>query len=114
VKKILYLICNAHLDPVWLWEWEEGAGETLSSFRSAAKLCEEFEEFVFNHNEAVLYQWVEQFEPELFIKLQNLVSRKKWHIMGGWYVQSDCNIPSGEFIPVLRTRFTECGIIKTL
>lgn len=96
MKKTLYLICNAHLDPVWLWEWEEGAGEVLSTFRSAAKLCEEFEELVFNHNEAVLYQWVEQFEPELFIKLQDLVSRKKWHIMGGWYVQPDCNIPSGE------------------
>ena len=96
MKKTLYLVCNAHLDPVWLWEWEEGAGETLSTFRSAAKLCEEFEEFIFNHNEAVLYQWVEQFEPELFIKVQDLVSRKKWHIMGGWYVQPDCNIPSGE------------------
>ncbi|MGB6339047.1 MAG: glycoside hydrolase family 38 C-terminal domain-containing protein, partial [Candidatus Aminicenantaceae bacterium] len=96
MKKTLYLICNAHLDPVWLWEWEEGAGEALSTFRCAAKLCEEFEEFVFNHNEAVLYQWVEQFEPELFIKLQDLVSRHKWHIMGGWYVQPDCNLPSGE------------------
>jgi alpha-mannosidase len=96
VKKTLYLICNAHLDPVWLWEWEEGAGEALSTFRSASKLCEEFEEFVFNHNEAVLYKWVEQFEPELFTKLQDLVSRKKWHIMGGWFVQPDCNIPNGE------------------
>lgn len=31
VKKI-YLLCNAHLDPVWLWEWEEGVAETLSTF----------------------------------------------------------------------------------
>ncbi|MGD9344431.1 MAG: glycoside hydrolase family 38 C-terminal domain-containing protein [Candidatus Aminicenantes bacterium] len=96
MKKTLYLVCNAHLDPVWLWEWEEGAGEALSTFRSAAKLCDEFEEFVFNHNEALLYKWIEDFEPELFKKLQDLVSKKKWHIMGGWYVQSDCNIPSGE------------------
>jgi alpha-mannosidase len=96
VEKILYLICNAHLDPVWLWEWEEGAGEALSTFRSAANLCEEFEEFVFNHNEAVLYKWVEEYEPDLFSKLQDLVSKKKWHVMGGWYVQPDCNIPSGE------------------
>jgi len=96
VKKTLYLVCNAHLDPVWLWEWEEGAAEALSTFRSAAKLCDEFEEFVFNHNEAVLYKWVEDFEPDLFKKLQDLVSQRKWHIMGGWYVQSDCNIPSGE------------------
>ena len=94
--KTLHLICNAHLDPVWLWEWEEGAGEALSTFRAAARLCEEYEEFVFNHNEAVLYKWVEMYEPELFSRIQKLVKMRKWHILGGWYLQPDCNIPSGE------------------
>jgi alpha-mannosidase len=95
-SKTLHLICNAHLDPVWLWEWEEGAGETLSTFRTAAQFCEEFDEFVFNHNEAVLYKWVEMFEPELFSRIQQLVKKRKWHILGGWYLQPDCNMPCGE------------------
>ncbi len=30
--KKIRLVSNAHLDPVWLWEWEEGAGEALSAF----------------------------------------------------------------------------------
>ena len=94
--KTLHLICNAHLDPVWLWEWEEGAGEALSTFRTAARFCEEYEEFVFNHNEAVLYKWVEMYEPELFVRIQKLVKERKWHILGGWYLQPDCNMPSGE------------------
>lgn len=92
----LHLICNAHLDPVWLWEWEEGAAEALSTFRVAAECCEEFDGFVFNHNEAILYQWVEEYEPELFARIRSLVERGKWHIMGGWYLQPDCNMPSGE------------------
>ena len=25
-----YLICNAHLDPVWLWRWTEGQAEALT------------------------------------------------------------------------------------
>ena len=95
-SKILYLICNAHLDPVWLWEWEEGAGETLSTFRTAAQFCEDTEEFIFNHNEAVLYKWVEIYEPELFSRIQQLVKKRKWHVLGGWYLQPDCNMPSGE------------------
>ena len=24
-KRKIHLICNAHIDPVWLWNWEEGA-----------------------------------------------------------------------------------------
>jgi alpha-mannosidase len=95
-KPIVHLICNAHLDPVWQWEWEEGACEALSTFRTAADLCEEFESFVFNHNEAILYKWIEEYEPELFKRIHRLVKVGKWHIMGGWYLQPDCNMPSGE------------------
>jgi len=81
---------------VWLWEWPEGLAETLATFRTAARFCEEFEEFVFCHNEALLYQWVEDYEPELFHRIQALVKLGRWHIMGGWYLQPDCNLPSGE------------------
>jgi alpha-mannosidase len=95
-RKTIHLVCNAHLDPVWLWDWEEGAGEALSTFRSAVSLCEEFPDFVFNHNEAVLYRWVEEYEPALFKKIQRLVREKRWHILGGWFLQPDCNMPSGE------------------
>lgn len=93
---MLHLICNAHIDPVWQWEWEEGAAAAVSTFRTAAQFCEEFDGFVFNHNEAILYKWIEEFEPLLFKKIQKLVSENKWHIIGGWYLQPDCNMPSGE------------------
>ncbi len=94
--KKLHLVCNAHLDPYWLWEWEEGAAEAISTFRTAADLLDEYPEFVFCHNEVILYRWVEEFEPALFERIQRLVAEGRWHIMGGWYVQPDCNMPSGE------------------
>ena len=94
--KEIYLFCNAHLDPVWLWQRQEGMAEAISTFRVAAKFCEEFDGFIFNHNESVLYEWVEENEPELFKKIQKLVKEGKWHIMGGWYLQPDCLMPSGE------------------
>jgi alpha-mannosidase len=95
-KRKIHLVSNAHLDPVWLWEWQEGAGEALSTFRQAAEFCEKHKGFVFCHNEAVLYRWVEEYEPALFRRIRKLVREKKWHIMGGWHVQPDCNMPSGE------------------
>lgn len=94
--KKLFLLCNAHLDPVWQWNWDEGAAAAIATFRSAADLCEEFDGFVFCHNEALLYQWTEEYDPVLFRRIQALVSAGKWHIMGGWFLQPDCNMPSGE------------------
>ena len=95
-RRRLHLVCNAHLDPIWLWEWEEGAAEAISTFRVAADFCDEFPGFVFNHNEVILYKWIEEYEPGLFRRIQRLVRQGKWNIMGGWWVQPDCNMPSGE------------------
>lgn len=95
-EKKLYLVCNAHLDPVWLWHWEEGLAEALSTFRVAARFCSEFDGFVFCHNEALLYQWVEEHDPGLFEQIRILVAAGRWHVMGGWYLQPDCNLLSGE------------------
>ena len=92
----IHLVSNAHLDPVWLWEWEEGAGETLSTFRQAAEFCEKHKGYIFCHNEAVLYRWVEEYEPALFRRIRRLVRAGKWHVMGGWHLQPDCNMPAGE------------------
>lgn len=94
--KKLHLLCNAHLDPVWQWRWDEGVGTAITTFSAAADFCEEFGDFVFCHNEAVLYQWVEENDPVLFKRIQRLVEAGKWHIMGGWYLQPDCNMTSDE------------------
>lgn len=95
-KKTIHLLCNAHLDPVWLWEWQEGAAEAISTFRTAAELAENDDTFIFNHNEVTLYKWVQEYEPALFERIKKLVKAGKWNIMGGWYLQPDCNMPSGE------------------
>lgn len=94
--KEMYMLCNAHLDPVWLWQRQEGIAEAISTFRVAADFCEKYDGFIFNHNESVLYEWVEEYDPELFSRIQKLVKEGKWRIMGGWYLQPDCVMPSGE------------------
>jgi len=70
IPRRLVLVCNSHIDPVWLWPWEEGLAATLATFRSAAELCDRFDGFVFCHNEALLYQWVETYEPALFARIR--------------------------------------------
>ena len=93
-----YLICNAHLDPVWLWPWEDGMAEAIATFRVAADFCDEFPEFVFNHNEALLYEWVERNEPELFARIRKLIKSGRWYPAGGAFLQPDLIAASGESI----------------
>ena len=93
--KILHLICNAHIDPVWQWKTEEGLAQSLSTFWSACNLAEEFD-YIFCHNEALLYEYIEQNDEKLFGRIKELISAGKWKIIGGWYLQPDCTMLSGE------------------
>jgi len=92
------MFCNAHLDPVWLWQWESGLSEALSTYRAASEFIDEYPDFIFNHNESLLYEWIEEHDPVLFKKIQAQVKEGRWEIIGGWFLQPDCNIPSGESI----------------
>lgn len=95
-KKRVHLVCNAHLDPVWLWTWEEGLAEALSTFRVAADFCDQHADFVFVHNESLLYRWVQRHDPALFRRIRKQARRGQWRIGGGAYLQPDMNGPGGE------------------
>jgi alpha-mannosidase len=97
-RPVVHLICNAHLDPVWQWRWEEGAAEAIATFGIAARLLREFPDFIFNHNEAILYRWVKEYEPALFEEIRRLVAEGRWCIAGGWDLQPDVNMPGTESI----------------
>jgi len=95
-KPAIHLICNAHLDPVWQWRWEEGAAEALATFGTAVDLLNEHPGLIFCHNEAVLYQWVERLDQALFREIRRLVKAGRWAVSGGWYLQPDVNLPGVE------------------
>ena len=92
----LHLVSNAHLDPVWLWRWQEGFSEILATFRSALDRLNDFPGLIFTSACAAYYEWVEKTDPEMFSEIQQRVKEGRWNIAGGWFIQPDCNIPSGE------------------
>ena len=93
--KKLHLICNAHIDPIWQWTWDEGISSALSTFKSAVDLAKDFD-YIFCHGESLLYEAIEKHDPELFADIQRLVKEGKWQITCGWYLQPDCLFPAGE------------------
>lgn len=95
MKKI-YFVGNAHLDPVWMWRWQEGTAEAKATIRSALDRMKEYPEFRFVCSSSIVYQWIEAFDPAMFEELRARVREGRFVIVGGWIVQPDCNLPSGE------------------
>ncbi len=92
----LHMIGHAHIDPVWLWQWHEGFHEVKATFRSALDRMNEYEEFIFVASSAAHYEWVEKSDPAMFAEIRQRVTEGRWQLVGGWWVEPDCNIPSGE------------------
>ena len=71
----IHLIGNAHLDPVWLWRWQEGFSEVLATFRSALDRMKDFDDFKFTSACAVYYEWIERIDPEMFEEIKVLLKK---------------------------------------
>ncbi|WMS41435.1 glycoside hydrolase family 38 C-terminal domain-containing protein [Acuticoccus sp. MNP-M23] len=94
----LHMVGNAHLDPVWLWRWQEGVAEAIGTCWAAIDRLEEGDGFVFSKGEAQVYAWIEELDPDLFAKIAHYVASGRWRVVNGWWIQPDCNVPSGESV----------------
>ncbi|MCD4753950.1 MAG: hypothetical protein K8R40_12840 [Anaerolineaceae bacterium] len=95
-SKKLHMIGHGHIDPVWLWQWQEGYHEVRATFRSALDRMNEYDDVIFTSSSAAFYAWVEEMDPVMFAEIQERVKEGRWVLVGGWWIEPDCNIPSGE------------------
>ena len=95
-QRVLHMIGNAHIDPVWLWQWPEGYQEVRATFQSAIDRMDEYPDFVFTCDSVLFFEWVEESDRELFERIRERVAEGRFQIIGGWWVEPDCNIPGGE------------------
>ncbi len=91
-----HMIGHAHIDPVWLWPWEEGMAVIHSTFRSILDRMNETSDFAFIASSAQFYEWVAENDPAMIEEISKRVDEGRWNIVGGWWVEPDVNMPCGE------------------
>lgn len=95
-KYTFHLLPNAHLDPVWLWDWREGFEEGIVTCRTALDMMDEFPFLTFIRGESAIYRHVEEFAPDIFRRIRRMVKAGRWDVVGGTVVQPDTNMPRTE------------------
>jgi len=91
----LYFDANAHIDAAWLWREKETVEVVKNTFSSVLKMMNARKDFTYTQSAAAYYDWMEQQEPELFKGIQQRVKEGRWEVVGGMWVEPDCNLPSG-------------------
>ncbi|QPL05956.1 MULTISPECIES: alpha-mannosidase [Actinomyces] len=87
---------HAHIDSAWLWPLRETRRKVVRTFANVVALAEEYPDFHFACTSAQHYQWLKEGSPEIFARVRDLIEAGQWHAVGGMWVESDTNLPSGE------------------
>jgi alpha-mannosidase len=59
------LIGTSHIDPAWLWEWQDGYSEVLATFRSALDRMKEFPEMRYTASSAAPLTLISALEKRM-------------------------------------------------
>jgi alpha-mannosidase len=92
----LSAIGHAHIDTAWLWPLEETYRKCVRSFSSAVRYMDDYPEYKFACSQAWQYQWIRDRNPDLYARIREKIAAGQWIVVGGTWVEPDCNLPSGE------------------
>lgn len=89
-------IGHTHIDIAWWWTVEQTRQKVARSFSTVLKYMEEYPNYKFMSSQPQLYKFVKQRYPELMDKIKEKISNGEWEAEGGMWLESDCNVVSGE------------------
>lgn len=92
----VHAVGHTHIDVAWLWRLKHTREKAQRSFTTALRLMDEFDDYVFLQTQPQLYQYIKEDCPEIYEGIRQKIREGKWEPDGGMWVESDCNIPSGE------------------
>ncbi len=87
---------HAHIDVAWLWTLAQTRHKATRTFSTVLRLMEEFPDYHFTQSQPQLYQYVEQDHPEIFAQIKERIAEGRWEIIGGTWVEPDCNASGAE------------------
>jgi alpha-mannosidase len=94
----VYAVGHCHIDTAWLWPYAETRRKIGRSWASQLELIERYPEYNFVCSQAVQYQWLKEDYPDIFDRLKKQAQLGRFMPIGGSWVESDTNMPSGEAI----------------
>lgn len=96
MKPVISAFGHTHLDVAWLWRVKHVRDKTARSFATALDLMDEFPDFIFMYNQAILFDFLKQDYPEIWERVKQKVRSGQLDIEGAMWVEPDANISSGE------------------
>jgi alpha-mannosidase len=87
---------HAHIDVAWLWTLDQTRRKAARTFYNALHLMEQFPAYHFTQSQPQLYDYIRRDDPALFEAIKQRVAEGRWEVIGGAWIEPDCNLSGGE------------------
>lgn len=87
---------HSHIDLAWLWTIKQSAEKIQHTASNMLPLMKQYPEYSFFSTQPALYEYLQKEDPDLYKEVKKAVVGGQWEPDGGFWVESDCNLPSGE------------------
>lgn len=82
---------HAHIDVAWLWTLGQTRRKVGRTFSNVLRLMEQYPDYHFTQSQPQLYKYTEKNYPEIFEGIKERVKEGRWELIGGTWVEPDCN-----------------------
>ena len=82
---------HAHIDVAWLWTLGQTRRKVGRTFSNVLRLMEQHPDYHFTQSQPQLYKYTEEHYPEIFEGIKERVKEGRWELIGGTWVEPDCN-----------------------
>lgn len=95
-RPVVTAVGHTHIDVGWLWRVLHTREKSGRSFATVLKLMEEFPEYIFMYNQAIIFDYLKEDYPALWAGIKDRVRSGQFEIEGAMWLEPDANIISGE------------------
>lgn len=89
-------IGHAHIDTAWLWPLAETHRKVARTFASQMDNIDSNPAYIFGASSPQQYLWTKNEHPGLYGRIRKAIADGRWELLGGMWVEPDCNLISGE------------------
>ncbi len=87
---------HAHIDLAWLWPIRETKRKAARTFSTVLRHSERYKNYLFGVSQPQMLEWIKDEHPALYSQMKTLYNEGRLELQGGFWVESDTNVPSGE------------------
>ncbi|MGX5682373.1 alpha-mannosidase [Schumannella luteola] len=87
---------HAHIDSAWLWPFRETRRKVARTVANVLERMDADPTLVYAMSSAQQYVWLREDHPQLFERMRERIAEGRFLPVGGMWVESDVQMPSGE------------------